>query len=401
MANYTDSKKQAASAVASFQGRAPTWTPDATTGKFELSDTDGVSHRFLLPVNSMIRDSVTIAVVPRERFSHTAATLESIYEHTPQPFKLVFVDGGSPSRVARYLRKQSSALGFKLLRTDHYLSPNEARNLALESVTTEYVVFVDNDVLVSAGWLDWLVDCADETRAWIVGPLTLIGQTGSDLIHHAGGELGIHETEVGRTLKSERHFAEKRLRDTGPLERRQTSTTEFHCVLVRTEFFRQVGKLDEMLLSMFEEVDLCLQAHEAGGDIYFEPRSVVSYVPVPPLALSDLPYYLLRWSEDWNETSLKRFQAKWGLIADDPYSCGARAWATEYRQSLLWHLRPWVDRLTDGRSYWIERRLLAPLEARICRYVAGWVDGNAGARKDRPRQNALVEERMIAAVRPR
>ena len=129
---------------------------------------------------------------------------------------------------------------------------------------------------------------------------------------------------------------------------------------------------------MFEELDLCLDAREAGGEIYLEPRAVVRYVPVPALALSDLPYYLLRWSEDWNETSLRRFQAKWGLIADDPYSCRARAWATEYRQSLLWHLRPWVDRLTDGRSYWIERRLLAPLEAKIGQYVARWVGRNAG-----------------------
>jgi GT2 family glycosyltransferase len=349
----------------------------------------------------MINATVTIAVVPRERFSHTAATLESIYEHTPQPFELVWVDGGSPARVARYLRKQASARGFKLLRTDRYLSPNEARNLAIEGVTTEYLVFVDNDVLVTPGWLDWLVSCADETRAWIVGPLTLIGQDGTDLIHHAGGELGIQETEVGGRLTTERHFPDKRLRDVGPLERRRTATTEFHCVLVRSELFRQVGKLDELLLSMFEEIDLCLAASEAGGDIYFEPRAVVSYVPVPPFALSDLPYYLLRWSEDWNETSLRRFQEKWGLIADDPYSCGARAWATEYRQSPLWQLRPLVDRFTDGRSYWIERRLLAPLEAKIGSCVARWADRNAGDRRVSAADARSRKKDFFPPARPR
>lgn len=45
----------------------------------------------------MVEPEVTIVVSPRERFSYTRESLESIYEHTKAPFKLVYVDGGSPS----------------------------------------------------------------------------------------------------------------------------------------------------------------------------------------------------------------------------------------------------------------------------------------------------------------
>ncbi len=42
---------------------------------------------------------VTLVVVPRERFSFTMTSLENIYEMTDIPFKLVYVDGGSPAPI--------------------------------------------------------------------------------------------------------------------------------------------------------------------------------------------------------------------------------------------------------------------------------------------------------------
>ncbi|MFN9673614.1 MAG: glycosyltransferase family 2 protein, partial [Microcystis sp.] len=89
---------------------------------------------------------VTLVVVPRERFSFTMTSLENIYEMTDIPFKLVYVDGGSPAPIRDYLKKQSQEKGFELIRTEHYLIPNVARNMGLQWVTTPYVVFVDNDV---------------------------------------------------------------------------------------------------------------------------------------------------------------------------------------------------------------------------------------------------------------
>lgn len=112
---------------------------------------------------------VTIVVVPRERFSCTQASLESIYEHTKIPFKLIYVDGNSPTKVRKYLQKQAQEKNFQLIRTDYYLSPNHARNIGLSHVDTKYLVFLDNDVIVSPGWLQALVNCAETTGATVVG----------------------------------------------------------------------------------------------------------------------------------------------------------------------------------------------------------------------------------------
>jgi GT2 family glycosyltransferase len=159
----------------------------------------------------MITPPVTIAVVPRERFSYTRPSLESIFENTPPPFELVYVDGGSPPSVSRYLEAQARQRRFRLVRTDHYLSPNRARNLALHHVTSKYVVFVDNDVLVSPGWLDALVECAEQTDAAVVGPVYFIGQPGSRKIHMAGGIAHIEESNGRRVFRESHHLTGKEI----------------------------------------------------------------------------------------------------------------------------------------------------------------------------------------------
>ena len=105
----------------------------------------------------------TVVVAPREQFGWTRPALESIFAHTEVPYNIVYVDGGSPAPVRRYLALRARQRGFRLLRTEHHLSPMEARALALPHVDTEYVCFIDNDVLVTPGWLARLVRCADET----------------------------------------------------------------------------------------------------------------------------------------------------------------------------------------------------------------------------------------------
>ncbi|HHP7246003.1 MAG TPA: glycosyltransferase family 2 protein, partial [Elainellaceae cyanobacterium] len=83
------------------------------------------------------RPLVTIVVVPRERFSCTQQSLESVFAHTRLPYELIYVDGNSPAPVRRYLEQQADARGFRLLRTEYYLYPNHARNLGLAQVDTK------------------------------------------------------------------------------------------------------------------------------------------------------------------------------------------------------------------------------------------------------------------------
>ena len=66
-----------------------------------------------------------------------------------------------------------------------------------------------------------------------------------------------------------------------------------------------------------EHVDLCMLVTEAGGEIYLEPESLITYVPGPPLKWTDLHFYMLRWSDAWELSSLKHLRNKWNLSEDE------------------------------------------------------------------------------------
>ncbi len=266
-------------------------------------------------------EEVTIAVVPRERFSYARASLEALYRCTDPPFRLVYVDGGSPSRVRRYLESAARERRFDLIRSDGYLAPNRARNLALARVRTNYVVFIDNDVVVSPGWLRPLVQCAEETNAAVVSPLICESLPLHSTIHFAGGDS--HIDVVEREGRVERHLVETILRQgqrvadvRHELRRVETEVAEFHCMLVRTSVFERVGPFDEALLTHRENVDFCMVVAQAGGTVYLEPASIVTYAAYTPLALSDIPFYLLRWNNRWTLATLHHLREKWRLTED-------------------------------------------------------------------------------------
>jgi len=296
---------------------------------------------------------VTIVIVARERFSYARESLASIFEHTRDvPYELVYVDGGSPARVRKFLIDAAEQHDFTLVRTPHYLPPNRARNLGLQYVWTQYVVFCDNDVIVSPGWLSALVECAEETAAAIVTPLTCEGSPLHQVIHCAGGESGWVETQKAAGVKRflvEKMYLQKRFvaKVREQLSRGETGLAEFHCMLVRTDLFAKLGRLDEAFLNTKEHVDFSMAARQSGERIFFEPASVVTYIFDKPLAFSDYPYFMLRWSDAWEVSSLARMREKWRLD-DDGYFANRisnRGWR---RNLAIW--RPVANMLSFGRK---------------------------------------------------
>lgn len=316
----------------------------------------------------MIQPTVTIVVVPRERFSYTQDSLESIYEHTDFPFELIYVDGNSPPKVQQYLQAKAQEKNFKIIRTDYYLSPNHARNIGLSQVNTKYLVFVDNDVIFSPGWLQALVTCAEETNATVVGPLMCEKEPIHQRVHFAGGE-----SRVVTDIKGDRHLREKMYKqghqvvEIRPLlHRTQTELAEFHCVLVRKEIFEQIGYLDEAMLNTKEHLDFCMTVAQAGGKVYFEPDALVTYVPGPPLESSDLLFYMLRWSDAWTLASLQRIREKWGLSEDGYFK-------TKYKKlgvrRIATIVKPLVRRISFGSENKPLKKVLKSLDRKLNRYL--------------------------------
>jgi GT2 family glycosyltransferase len=315
---------------------------------------------------------VTIVIVPRERFSYTRESLESVLANTKDtPYRLVYVDGGSPEPVRDYLRTMADSHDFTLVRSEAYLAPNHARNLAMPHVKTKYVLFYDNDVVVTPGWLSALIACAEETGGAVVTPLVCEGVPEHTVVHCAGGDFQIEEEAAsGRRVVERMHLQKRKVADVRPkMSRTKTTLAEFHCMLVRSDIFDRIGLLDPEFLNTKEHLDFCMSVMNLGETIWFEPASLVTYIFNKPLERSDYAYFMLRWSDAWEVRSLKRFMAKWNLAEDDYFRnrFDNRGWR---RHLAIW--RPVARQISFGkrnkvlsRALWmLDRAMINPIITR-------------------------------------
>jgi glycosyl transferase family 2 len=293
----------------------------------------------------------TILVVPREQFSKTRPSLESILACTKDSVPIVYVDGNSPKHIRRYLETRAAEKRFTLVRRDGYLTSNEARNIGLPYVRTKYVAFVDNDVLASPGWLESLISCAEDTGAWAVGPLYLIGDQHRRLVHTAGADCRIVEQGGRRSLEERHRFVNEPVHEVRHRMRREPiDLAEFHCMLVRMDVFDRLGPLDHELLSFLDHTDFCLAIRNSGGSVYIEPAATVTHLSPPPLAPFDVPYFLLRWSDDWINASCARFSEKHAVCMSDSGFAGHDRYRIGHRRLAIKAFRDGVHRALGWRT---------------------------------------------------
>jgi len=336
----------------------------------------------------------TVVVVPRDSFSQTARCLARLLQCTPAPRRVVVVDGGSPEPVATMLARAAAEHDLTLVRSDHLLTPNQARNLGLAYASTEWVAVLDNDAYVEPGWLERLLDCAETSGAAAVVPTHCIGEPGRERVHVAGGDCSVRDVD-GTPRFAERHpHGNEQLAALGDdTERRECGMFEFHAVLLRRDALAEVEPLDEGLRSILEHVDLSLRLKERGHSIWYGPTVSVTYIPANPLRGDDRRYFLTRWSDDWNERSATRFREQWGLPGDDArlletveFGAWLRGRAYLPYRSPLRPLvqrrgrapRPVIDRLLQRRVLAQYRRAVAVATRPRLVHRASWTAAAAG-----------------------
>jgi GT2 family glycosyltransferase len=274
---------------------------------------------------------VTIVMTARERHSLTEAAIASVVAETSGPYRFLYLDVQSPDWLREILASRSSEGQLEVVRIDEPLWPQQARTRVIDAIETEYVVFIDNDVQVEAGWLDSLVACADATGAGIVGPLYLAGDgLRPPKIHMAGGKLIESAGAGGRVLEEVHVLADEDPRRVATeLSRHPCDFVEYHCMLIRTELLR-ASVLDPGIRCVHEHIDTSLAARQRGLQTYVEPTARVSYLGLSEFMLDDLAFFRERWSSAEAEASIEAFCRKWNVINDDRSFGGTRCFLRDH-----------------------------------------------------------------------
>jgi GT2 family glycosyltransferase len=182
------------------------------------------------------------------------------------PFQVVVVDDGSRDRTPELLTGYGSLV--HVVRHDENAGFASSCNDGAAAASGELLVFLNNDTIPCAGWLDALVAYANVHRsAAIVGAKLLYPD---ETVQHAGvviDQYGYPKHIYGGFPGW--HPA------TGRSRRFQAVTAA--CMLVRRAAFEQLGGFDPAFRNGYEDVDLCLRA-AAFGEVHYCAESVLYHL---------------------------------------------------------------------------------------------------------------------------
>ena len=249
-------------------------------------------------------DAASINILTFNQLKYTKECIESIQGCTPEAHEIIFVDNGSTDGTVKWLRQLvKKHANYRLIENKKNLGFAKGCNQGIQASSGEYILLLNNDVIVTEGWLDGMLRCLNSAPdVGIVGPMT----------NSISGPQRVPGADYGSTNHLEeyaRSFREKNRDRRIPAKR-----IVGFCMLFKRELMEKIGLLDEQFGSgNFEDDDFCFRAALEGyrnliaGDVFIHHYGSRSFIGNK----IDYPGALLR--------NRKIFQKKWqGIDARGP-----------------------------------------------------------------------------------
>lgn len=174
--------------------------------------------------------------------------------------RVIVVDDGSavPVQQAGFAHMHCDV---QVLRHDRSKGPAAARNTGMAACDTDFVAFLDSDVVPRRGWLEALLGHFCDPAVALVAP-RIVG-------------LRQPENLVAR-YEAVRSSLDLGLREAPVVPYGTVSYVPSAAIICRRSVLKEVGGFDETLRSG-EDVDLCWRFIEAGARLRYEPIALVAH----------------------------------------------------------------------------------------------------------------------------
>ena len=211
---------------------------------------------------------VSIIMLTFNALEFTKKCIRSIQQHTKYPHEIIIVDNGSKDGTRKYLReldKNFENIHIKLNKKNTGFSGGN--NQGVKLAKGEYVYFLNNDVLVSDGWLESMVNAleADE-KIGMVGPLT----------NSISGLQMVTNISYKDDAGFYKYAAAVRAQYAGKITpRRRIAGFAF---IMRKELYKRLGGFDESFgIGNYEDDDLCIRVRQKGYAIMVDEGTFIHH----------------------------------------------------------------------------------------------------------------------------
>lgn len=193
---------------------------------------------------------VSIIILTRNRLDVTGACIASIRRHTPESHEIIFVDNGSTDGTVPWLRDLSLAQPlYRLIENRENAGFSAGCNQGMRAARGEFILLLNNDVVVTPEWLSGMLECFRDENIGIVGPMT----------NNISGPQQWPWSNYGKIERLDDFSRE--FRRNNRFIRIPCRRVVGFCMMFRRELLEKIGFLDEQFGSgNFEDDDYCIRA---------------------------------------------------------------------------------------------------------------------------------------------
>ncbi len=240
----------------------------------------------------------SIIILTYNNLEYTRQCLESVFSKTDWPdFEVILVDNASTDGTQIYLNELASRhTNLRLILNSENMGFARGNNLGAAQAIGDILVFLNNDTIVTQGWLAGLIRHLQDPGVGLVGPVT----------NASGNESRIEVTYPD--LVDMDAFAESYTR-THAGQALDIEMMPFQCVALTAKVFHQVGPLDERFgIGMFEDDDYALRLHQKGYRILCAEDVYIHHFGSASFSLLGMTGYWQLFKEN-----RAKFEEKWGV----------------------------------------------------------------------------------------
>ncbi|HEY7002121.1 MAG TPA: glycosyltransferase [Candidatus Udaeobacter sp.] len=219
------------------------------------------------PIEFLVHEQVDVSIVIPvfNQFRFTQACLASLQEHQgTERFEVIIVDDCSTDETAQAIPQMPGVVYVRNEKNSGFIV---SCNRGAEKARGNYVLFLNNDTLVKAGWLSALLNTfADQHRTGIVGS-KLVYPDGR--LQEAGGIIwrdgsGWNYGKFDDAAKPEYNFL------------READYCSAAALMILKSLFASVGGFDSRYApAYYEDTDLAFKVRKAGYRVLYQPLSEV------------------------------------------------------------------------------------------------------------------------------
>ncbi|NLI82607.1 MAG: glycosyltransferase [Deltaproteobacteria bacterium] len=208
---------------------------------------------------------VSIVIPVFNQCGYTFQCLRSILRHTTQtPYEVIVVDDASRDDTPQALQLVK---GVRVVTNAENLGFIGACNRGAQAARGDYLLFLNNDTLVTPGWLEELVQTMEGyPQCGVVGARMLYPD---GTIQEAGSMLWNDGSALGYGRDGDPRSPEYSYL-------REVTYCSAACLLVRKEEFLMLGGFNPIFRpAYYEDTDLCLGIRERGRKVVFQPKCTI------------------------------------------------------------------------------------------------------------------------------